>query len=98
MWTTPAHVMRIPVSVTRSRPSGPTATSFSMTARRGAKSIVASGRPVRRWKPRSTSMSHTHSVSPWIAIPFGASSLTPSLPPTAKSDAPYGLSAATRVM
>ena len=80
-------VIWIPVSVMYIVPSGPTARSLSSTAPYGRKSISPTGAPVRLSKPRSTSMSAVQSVSPWNAIPFGASSRTPLRPLIAHIDA-----------
>ena len=94
----PLSLMMIPVSVTWSVPSGPTAMSLSCTAPCGAKSIVASGAPLRLSNARRAEMSVAHSVSPWIASPFGASSTTPFTPPWARMVALSGFDALSRTM
>jgi uncharacterized protein (AIM24 family) len=60
--------------------------------------MLAIGAPVRLLNARTASMSATQSVSPTIAIPFGALSVTPFFPPSASIVTAAVLPASTRAM
>src|SRR2546427_3390060 len=67
--------------------------SFRNTAPRPARLTLSRGAPVFASNERTMSMSATHNVSPRMASPFGALSVTPPWPPSMNlrfSTAPSG--------
>ena len=72
--------------------------SLRKSAPSGARSTLASGAPVRRSNPRTASRSVTQSVSPAIAMPLGACSVTRPAPPAMNRRFSTRRSVATRLM
>ena len=91
--TLPTSSNLMPVSVMYSAPVGATATSLRNTAPSLLRLTLSTRAPVFALNARTTSMSATHSVSPFSAMPFGAWRVTPVRPPSMNlrfSTAPSG--------